>query len=245
MNFFEHSRSIRMAFIFRCIANCMIGDDKITSLNLKGRLKEHDHRQTSGLACSASAFFAQAVIVLTVIIMCMASTTTSTIPSKFTSMTQYVAYNLKDDAGETGSDVLNRFSANNDAQMTAATLITILCAISWFASARPVSRLCQYFTDVLCVGFSCFTSAYIFLRNGVEVPQFHKYCVNAIPGVIDNPSMNPGNPGYDQYCLGLVQRAWILFLLFGLVTIITGLAFISNWCGLICCACFDRKKTKK
>jgi hypothetical protein len=228
-----------------CIARCITGGDKITILHLQGPENENDRRKKKGLSCQASSFFARSTMIFSVITCIIAATSTSTLPKSFTQISQFIAYNIKDDAGEDSSAILTRLMKDNDLNVGAAGTITFLQSISLFASAKPASRKVQYMIDVVVNLLAGGLALVVFFKTMVDLPVFNSYCFNSIPGVEDNPSMHVGSPAYEAYCVGLMKRQWGCFILFGCMATTTCFAFLSNWCGVFCSMCLHATPQKK
>jgi hypothetical protein len=225
-----------------CIADCMTGDDKITTLSLKGKVDKDDyHRHEPGMTCKASAFYGKTTMIVGTIATAIAATQSSHIPQNWLIMSQFLEYN----AVGSGAEVLDQLTQSTDYSVGAGAMITFFSFISWIGSVKPVSLRCQYFLDVICYTLACGLSVFMFLKLLVDDTSFQFYCSNSMPGVVDNPSMHSGTPGYDAFCGGCVRRAWLVFILFGALMGCTGLAWISNWCGLFCKCCMNGDKSKQ
>lgn len=223
-----------------CITKCLTGDDKINTLSLKGTDKTEDyHHKSTGMTCKSSSFFAKTIMIVGTATLGVAATQASHIPSDWIQMSQFLAYNNPID--ETAANILDRLSTSTDLSVVIAGVTTFLSFVSFIASVRPVAKKSQYFIDVLCYTISCCLCTFMFFRLLTNVVDFQSHCSNTLPGVQDNPTMHPGAPGYDAFCDGCVHRIWIIFILYGGLMGSTGIAWLSNWCGLLCKCCISQK----
>ena len=180
-----------------CLGNCLTGDDKITTIRMKAKQgtiffssilvfptlisttllfqDPYNGRKTSGIVCTTSSCFSKSTLVFSCALLCVASTSTSTIPNRWAVMSQFLSYNLQD-----SSKILDQTTNELDQMIVCAGAITFLSLLSYFSSVRSVGPRCQYFIDVVCYTVACGISISIFLKLLVNVPLYNSFCHNEV-----------------------------------------------------------------